>query len=132
MDPKQKILIIDDDPIYIESTRAILESRGYQVDSASNGKEGLAKMNQEKPHLVLLDVMMDWALDGIDVTQEMAGQWSLWGIPIIVVSSIRTSEYRGIFPRDQYLHINGWLDKPCPPDKLIAEIEATLAGCAKV
>lgn len=123
----RKILVIDDDPIYVKSTRAILESHGYQVDSAQNGEEALAKMSQEKPDLVLLDVMMDWVLEGVTISQEMMSQRELQPIPIIMVTSIRDSEYRGTFPQDQYLHINSWLDKPCPPDKLVAEIRKTLA-----
>jgi len=123
----RKILVIDDDPIYVKSTKAILESHGYQVDSAQNGEEALAKMSQEKPDLVLLDVMMDWVLEGVTISQEMMSQRALQPIPIIMVTSIRDSEYRGTFPQDQYLHINSWLDKPCPPDKLVAEIRKTLA-----
>ena len=127
MDTGRKILVVDDDPIFVKSAKAVLESRGYQVDSAQNGEEALAKMSQERPDLVLLDVMMDWALDGVTVSQEMMDQKELQRVPIIMVTSIRDSEYRGLFPQDQYLHINSWLDKPCSPDKLAAEVERTFA-----
>ena len=127
MDPGRRILIIDDDPIYVKSTTAVLESRGFQVDSAQNGEEALAKMTQDTPDLVLLDVMMDWVLEGVTISQEMMGQKDLQRVPIIMITSIRDSEYRGLFPQDQYLHINSWLDKPCPPEKLLAEVERTLA-----
>ncbi len=127
MDRERKILVIDDDPIFVKSTKAILESHGYRVDSAKNGEEGLAKVKQEKPDLVLLDVMMNWVLEGVTVSQEMMSQREMQGIPIIMVTSIRDSEHRGLFPQDQYLHIDSWLDKPCPPDKLVSEVERTLA-----
>jgi CheY-like chemotaxis protein len=127
MGTKRRILVVDDDPIYVKSTKAVLESRGYQVDTAKSGQEGLGKIKQEKPDLVLLDVMMDWVLDGVNVSQEMMDQQDLWDIPIIMITSIRDSEYQGVFPQDQYLHINSWLDKPCPPDKLVAEVESVLA-----
>ena len=127
MNVGHKILVIDDDPIFVKSTKAILESHGYRVDSAQNGEEALTKMSQERPDLVLLDVMMDWVLEGVTVSQEMMSQTELRRIPIIMVTSIRDSEHRGLFPQDQYLHINSWLDKPCPPDKLVSEIEATLS-----
>jgi len=122
-----RILIIDDDPIFVKATTAVLESHGYQVDSAKGGDEGLAKMEEYKPDLVLLDIMMDWVLDGVSVSREMMGQRELRRIPIIMCTSIRSSEYRGAFPLDQYLHIDSWLDKPCPPDKLISEVEKVLA-----
>jgi len=122
-----KILVIDDDPIFVKSTRAILEFHGYQVDSAQHGDEGLAKMREDTPDLVLLDVMMDWVLEGVSVSREMMEEKELRGIPIIMVTSIRSSEHRGVFPQDEYLHINSWLDKPCAPSKLLSEIEATLS-----
>ena len=127
MDPGRRILIIDDDPIYVKSTTAVLESRGFQVDSAQNAEEALSKMTQDTPDLVLLDVMMDWVLEGVTISQEMMGQKDLQRVPIIMITSIRDSEYRGLFPQDQYLHINSWLDKPCPPEKLLAEVERTLS-----
>jgi len=96
------------------------------VDSAPDRDEGLAKMKEQKPDLVLLDVMMDWILDGVSVSREMMAQRELRRIPIIMVTSIRGSEYKGAFPQDEYLHIDSWLDKPCPPDKLISEVEKTL------
>jgi CheY-like chemotaxis protein len=125
MNAERRILIVDDDPIYAKSTKAVLESHGYQVDLAQNGEEALAQMRQARPDLVILDVMMDWVLDGVTVSQEMMSEKELQPIPIIMVTAIRDSEYLGLFPQDQYLHINCWLDKPCPPDKLLSEIEKT-------
>jgi CheY-like chemotaxis protein len=122
-----KVLVIDDDPLFVKSTRAILESHGYAVESASGGDEGLAKVKAEKPDLVLLDVMMDWVLDGVGVSRAMMEEAGLGQIPIIMITSIRNSEYRGQFPQDEYLHIDAWLDKPCPPEKLVSEVEAVLA-----
>jgi CheY-like chemotaxis protein len=131
MNKERTILVIDDDPIYVKSTKAVLESHGYRVESASNGQKGLSMMKEEMPDLVILDVMMDWVLEGVTVSQEMMDQQELRRVPIIMVTSIRDSEYRGLFPQDQYLHINSWLDKPCTPDQLVSEVERTLARHAK-
>jgi CheY-like chemotaxis protein len=122
-----RILIIDDDPIFVKATTAVLEAHGYQVDSAQGGDEGLTKMQEHTPDLVLLDVMMDWVLDGVSVSREMMDQKNLRRIPIIMCTSIRSSEYQGAFPQDEYLHIDSWLDKPCPPDRLVSEVEKTIA-----
>ena len=84
-------------------------------------------MRQDKPDLVLLDVMMDWLLEGVTVSQEMMNQRELQPIPIIMITSIRSTEHQGVFPQDQYLHIDSWLDKPWSPEKLISEVEAVLA-----
>jgi CheY-like chemotaxis protein len=122
----ERILVIDDDPIFVKSTTAILEAHGYEVESASNREEGLAKMSEQKPDLLILDVMMDWVLDGVSISREMMAESDLRRIPIVMVTSIMNSEYRGVFPQDEYLHIDSWLNKPCPPDKLVSEIEKTL------
>ena len=121
-----RILVIDDDPIFVKSTTAILEAHGYQVESAPNREDGLAKINEQKPDLFLLDVMMDWVLDGVSISREMMAERDLRRIPIVMVTSIMNSEYRGVFPQDEYLHIDSWLNKPCPPDKLVAEVEKIL------
>ena len=123
----QRILVIDDDPVFMGVTKAVLEANGYVVDGASNGEQGLLKAMEQKPDLVLLDVMMEWPLEGVSVSREMMDRAALRSIPIIIVSSIRSSEYRGDFPLDEYLHADSWLDKPCAPDTLVAEVQATLA-----
>ena len=127
MDTGHRIIVIDDDPIFVKSTRAMLESHGYQVDTARDGDEGLAKMSQQKPDLVLLDVIMAWPLEGVSVSREMMNRKELRPIPIIMVTSIRSSEYRGAFPQDEYLHIHGWLDKPCSPSDLVSAVKEAIS-----
>ena len=127
MGTERTILIIDDDPAFVKSTRAILESHGYAVDSAANGEEGLARMSESKPDLVILDVMMGWPLEGVGVSRQMMDRGDLRRIPIVMVTSIRRSEYCDMFPLDEYLHIDSWLDKPLRPEDLVVEVEATLA-----
>jgi len=125
MDAK-RVLIVDDDPVFVKSAVAILESHGYLADSASGGQDALARMEQDKPELVILDVMMDWTLDGVDVSRIMMKRPELRDVPIIMVTSIRDSEYRGSFPLDEYLHIDSWLDKPCSPQTLLSEVDKVL------
>ena len=126
MGSQYKVLIVDDDPLFVKSTRAILEAHGYEVDSAQGGDEALSRMKEQVPDLVLLDVMMDSVLDGVSVSRSMMHEPALQQVPIIMVTSIRDSEYRGSFPQDEYLHANAWLDKPCSPEQLVSEVEAVL------
>lgn len=127
MAAERTILIIDDDPLFVQATTAVLQSRGCRVQSARNGEEGLAKMREYAPDLVLLDVMMGWLLEGITISRKMARDSRLRRIPLVMVTSIRNSEYQGALSQDEFLHIDGWLDKPCPSDRLISVIEAVLA-----
>ena len=125
------VLIVDDDPVFVKTTKTILESHGYHVDSAHDGEEALSKMKENLPDLVLLDVIMSWPLEGVAISREMMGTRELQRIPIIMCTSVRDSEYRGLFPQDEYLHIDGWLDKPFSPSGLLSEVEATLARYKK-
>ncbi len=120
------ILIVDDDADLVQTTRVILESNGYQVSSASSGKEALAMMRQEKPDLVLLDIMMDHILDGWCLSQAMLEDHDLISIPIIIVTGIARTPHAGQFPTDQYLHARDWIDKPPRYDALLEKIRLHL------
>ncbi|HAZ31133.1 MAG TPA: hypothetical protein DCY61_00250 [Dehalococcoidia bacterium] len=121
-----KILVVDDDPDFAEITRMILETDGHQIIGAANGEQALSKMRQDKPDLVLLDVMMSYVLDGLDVSKEMQTDHELRSIPIIMVSSIASSPYAEMFPTDEYLSVNAWISKPVQPDNLLKKIRQCL------
>lgn len=65
-----KILIIDDDPFILEMYVLKFKEHNFQVETASNGQEGLAKVKEYQPDLLLLDIVMP-ALDGFDVLQQI-------------------------------------------------------------
>jgi adenylate cyclase len=121
-----RILVVDDDPDFVEVTRTILESEGHQVLSAADGEDGLAQMRQNKPHLVLLDVMMSTILDGVNVSQQMADDAELRSIPVVMISSITATEHAAAFPTDQYLSIDAWISKPVRPDELRSTVRRLL------
>lgn len=121
-----KILIVDDDPDFVEITRMILEAHGYEVGSAANGAEALSKMKKEPPDLVILDVMMSGVLDGVNVSHEMSAEPTLRRVPIVMVSSIASSAQAGMFPTDEYIPIDDWISKPVQPDALLERVDRHL------
>jgi len=121
-----KILIVDDDPDFVEFTQLVLESHGYQVASAANGDEGLVKVREEKPDLVILDVVMASVLDGLSMSQSMYNDPAQRDIPILMVTSIANTDYAVLFPTDEYIHIDGFMSKPISPDKLLSTVERLL------
>jgi adenylate cyclase len=123
-----RILIVDDDPDFVEITRMILEPKGYQVSSAANGEQALIRMRQHRPDLVLLDVMMSHVLDGLDVSRQMQKDAELSDIPIIMVSSIADSPHAEVFPTDEYLPIDGWISKPLQSDTLLEKVRRCLSA----
>ena len=124
--PPGRILVVDDDPDFVEFARTILESEGYEVGSASNGNEALTAMREKLPALVVLDVMMAGILDGLDASKRMRLDKVLRRIPILMVSSITGSEYAGMFPTDEYIAVDNFLSKPVAPGKLLSEVKRLL------
>jgi CheY-like chemotaxis protein len=121
-----RILIADDDPDFVETTRIVLESHGHQVSTAASGDEALKAMRADPPDLVLLDVMMSSVLDGLSVTYAAKSDPKLKGIPVIMISSIGSSPQADMFPTDEYIPIEAWMAKPVAPDDLLKKIAKLL------
>ncbi len=121
-----KILIVDDDPDFVEATRMVLEKAGHTTLSAASGNECYQKMKSEKPDLVILDVIMDTVLDGLTITQRIHEDDEINQIPIIMVTSIANTDYAALFPTDEYIHINAFMSKPVEPAELIRQINKLL------
>ena len=118
-----KILIVDDDPDFLLVCRTVLEKGGHQVQEAANGRIALEVMRQDKPDLVLLDVMMSTTLEGVDVSKTMEADPELKDVPVVMVSSIATTEYASDFPDEERIPIDGWISKPIQPAVLLNTVE---------
>ncbi len=81
-----RILVVDDHPDNVEIIDARLSSRGYQIETASNGQEALERVQNNPPHLILCDVMMP-LMDGYEVSRRIKNDESLPYIPIILVTA---------------------------------------------
>jgi diguanylate cyclase (GGDEF)-like protein len=86
-----RILVVDDVPDNVEILDARLSSRGYSVVTASTGEEALERVQEEPPHLILLDVMMP-GLDGHQVARRIKDDEKLPFIPIILVTALNEAE----------------------------------------
>jgi two-component system response regulator VicR len=120
---KKRILCIEDHPEMIELIRLILGQRGFEVEGAVGGREGLEAMAQNPPDLVLLDLMMP-DVDGWEVYRQIKAREDLGRVPVIVV----TAKAQGI-DRVLGLHIAGvddYITKPFGPKELIRSVESIL------
>ncbi|MEA3350747.1 MAG: response regulator [Chloroflexota bacterium] len=122
-----KILIVDDDPDFQNATRIVLEKEDHIVISAKSGDEGYQRVKEERPDLVVLDVMMDSVLDGLSTSQQMYDNAEVRDIPIIMVTSIANTDFAELFPTDEYIHIRAFMSKPIKPAKLIKRVNKLLA-----
>jgi len=117
--PKQ-ILCIEDEPEMIDLIRLILGRRGFEVVGAAGGKEGLEKVRQEQPDLVLLDLMMP-DMDGWEVYQQMKADEKTKDIPVIVVTAKAQS-----IDKVLGLHIakvDDYIAKPFSPQELLNSVD---------
>jgi CheY-like chemotaxis protein len=121
-----RILVVDDDPDFVEITTRILGAEGYETETAANGAQALAAMRRQKPDLLLLDIMMSTVLDGLSVSEEMQTDAELRDVPVIMVSSIADTEYAAVFPTDGYVPMDAWLSKPVQPDDLLEKVRRCL------
>ena len=100
METRVKVLVIDDDPDFVASVKAVLEAEGFEVVSASSGRDGLRLIGQADPDLIVCDIMMESSTEGYAVSgavrfQTLAGAAD---IPFIMVSSIQSTPDE-LFPR---------------------------------
>jgi len=72
--------------------------------------------------VVLLDIMMSYILDGLDVSREMAQDPALQEVPVIMVTSLTGVKGSGMFPTDEYVPADEWLSKPVDPDTLLKRV----------
>ena len=117
----QQILIVDDSPTERFYLTDILARAGYAVSTAVNGEEAIDKIRAERPHLILMDVVMPGA-NGFQVTRSIARDPALSSIPVIICSS-KNQETDRIWGMRQ--GARDYLVKPVDPGLLLAAI-ATL------
>ncbi len=116
------ILLVDDDPDFVESARLVLSSNGYDVRSAASGDEAVRSAIANPPSLVILDIMMEGILDGWNASGRIRDIPELSGMPILVVSSITSSDALAMVPTDDDHLIDNFLSKPVSPDHLLQEV----------
>jgi two-component system, OmpR family, alkaline phosphatase synthesis response regulator PhoP len=110
----EKILVVDDHKEMVDLIEDSFRLRGYQVVGASNGQEALAKVYQEKPDLVLLDVMMP-LIDGYEICQTLKSNEETKNIPVILIT-VKGNE--SDIERGFEVRADGYVVKPFEPSEL--------------
>ena len=124
------ILIIDDDPHFVEITKAVLETRQYKVDFAYNADEGFVKLQGEIPDVIILDIMMKRCAEGFIFARKIKKDPRLAKIPILVLTSMREQtgfDFPGERIHPKFFPVDQYLEKPVEPLVLIEKIEQQLA-----
>ncbi len=123
---KKSILLIDDDPIFREAISAVLESE-YEIRCAENGTEGLRKVDEARPDLILLDVMMDHLSEGFDVARQLRSDEEKKTIPIIMLTGVDEFYNVRMEVDESWVPCDRYLEKPVAPEILLEQVRDVLA-----
>lgn len=121
-----KILVVDDDPDFCEITRMVLKPAGFEIVAAASIAEATKQIDAAWPDLVLLDVIMSGATEGIDFARKLHQDPILSHLPVIMITSIADSRYSGLATPEDVPFVAGWLAKPVSPRQLIAAVRQVL------
>ena len=131
MNEKSKILVIEDDTDLVAAIMKILENKGYSAASASDPDEGFEKMKQNKPDLIILDVMFGSKGEsrGFEFAQKMRNDKQFAGIPILMMTAINTEKPLFNFSPEtdgEFLPVDAFLEKPVKSDDLYLKVDELL------
>lgn len=129
MTDQKRILIIDDDPDFVEGIKAILDQAQYDVEVAYNPKEGLHKLRTLNYDMLLLDIMMGRGAEGIMVARTMKKDVKLREIPVLIITGIR-EQIAFLFPGEpvhpRFVAIDELVEKPVEPGLLLEKVSSLL------
>lgn len=120
----KKVLLVDDDRDFLEMHTAVLEHRGYEVITAQSSNECMEKLEETKPDIVILDVMMEQFDSGFKASEKIKQKHK--NLPVMLLTSIGAQTNLDFSSSEDVLEISGadaLLDKPVSPKVLIDEIE---------
>ena len=127
-----KILAIEDDPDMLAALRMPLEANGYEVFAAVTAEEGLQKVKEVEPDLIILDVMLETTTAGFQVSLQLRSpdedsEYAAYRqIPILMLTAIHTTTSLRFGPDEAYLPVDDFVDKPIDPDVLLEKVQALI------
>ena len=128
MADKIRVLLIDDDPDFVEANSIVLEAIGFEVLTALSGARGLEMVKEENPDVVVLDVMMEETDEGFAVARRIRRKLKS-DVPIVMLTSVGKVTGYDFDPEENpdFFPVNVFLEKPVPPDVLVQKIKDLLA-----
>jgi two-component system alkaline phosphatase synthesis response regulator PhoP len=134
MSEKTRLLIIDDDPDFVEGIKSILVNADYQVDVAHNPDDGFNSLKANPPDLLLLDIMMGRGAEGIMLARKIRKDDVLREIPVLIITGIR-EQMAFLFPGEpvhpRFVPVDELVEKPVEPDFLLERVDALLKAAEK-
>ena len=126
-----KIMIVDDDPDYINVVKTILEREQYIVITAGDKTEGMEKIRAGKPDLAILDVMMNAWQDGFEMSRQLKKNPQFKNMPVLMLTAVENRTgigFKSTAGDPTWLPVDVFLDKPVEPDVLLSEVKKLLSN----
>jgi len=119
---QKKVLVIDDNPVVVRMNESLLKSAGYDVITALDGEEGFRKACEEKPAVILLDLILP-KMHGFELCQRLKQDPQTAQVPVIIVTGTGLDE---IVQREPEIGADGFLAKPYSLEQLEGAINKAL------
>ena len=128
MADNKQILLVDDDPDFVEAVKVIVESGGYEVRVAYDGQEGLEAVAEQKPDLIVLDVMMP-VMNGHEACAKLKADEVTKEIPIILLTAVADRVTTSTYTHRDMLESEAedYMPKPVEPQELLERIKSWLS-----
>ena len=121
---KKNILLVDDDPDFVDAVKVLVEAGGYICDVAYDGKEALEKVAENKPDLIILDVMMP-VMNGHETCNALKTNPETEDIPVILLTAVASRVSTSKYTHKDMLESEAedYIPKPVEPEVLHQRIE---------
>ena len=128
MNEKKRILIVDDDPDFAAAIAKILTTAQYEVEKAGSLQEGMKAVEERRPDLILLDVMMEKYDDGFNMCYDLKHDERYKHIPVVMITAVTEVTGLKFSPETdgEYLQAEGYLRKPINPEVLLERVASLL------
>ena len=125
MTQEKRILIVDDDPDFATVIQKILISANYHVDVADNVEDGMKAIEEKKPDLILLDVMMEKYDDGFNMCYDLKHDDRYKEIPVIIITAVTEVTGLKFSPKTdgEYLEADDYVQKPISAEALLDKVK---------
>ncbi len=128
----KKILVIENDPDHQLILKEILGGGGYEVALASSGEEGLKRVKETSPDLIILDVMMESVISGFEVANRIKSHdarsefAAFANTPILILTGIHQATSFRFAPDGDFLPVEDFMEKPAKPEELLKRVRTLL------
>ncbi|MBM4318810.1 MAG: response regulator [Deltaproteobacteria bacterium] len=124
MSDEKKILLVDDDPDFVDAVKSIVEGAGYAVDVAYDGKEALEILPASNPDIIILDVMMP-EVNGHEACKRIKADPQFSHVPIILLTAVSSRVTSSTYTHRDMLESEAedYIPKPVEPEVLLARIK---------